>query len=493
MSAIFKFLSLTIITCSTAGISCSASDLEYGPYKVGFESYKTYDDTRPYFLGEDTISRPLLIHLWYPSRDKIKGDALDYKHYIDLIAVRENYGTVKSEIDQNSFNYVSAYSDFAKRGFALDTSVHTRQILDATVYARSGLSLQENGPEFPLLIYAPSNSKSSVQNHVICEYLASHGFIILSVASAGPNSIRRENIAESTMAQVIDMEHILKFCEDSLNIEYTGLGLFGFSSGGQANTIFQMRNERVAAVFSMDGGQEYGAYSVVYKMADFKLEKTNVPYCSVVNNYKDFSIYPLYNSVLTSEKYMFQMPCLDHNGFISHWRFFESCSSDSTMSPIAISYDYMSQCALRFFSKYLKPESSSNDRTFFSESDKEYIQAIRQDNSRITALCNALQDDNLDSAARLVDEYQAEFIAEETQIHLLARLFIDGKIDLAIWLYKINVKNHPESWQAHYDLGYAYKEKGETLMAKNVLLKAHELNSENTDIANLLNEINQLD
>ena len=492
MSTIFKNIYLTILICSIPGISCSASDLEYGPYKVGFNSYKTYDDTRPYFLGKDTISRPLLIHLWYPSRDEIEGDALDFKHYIDLIAVRENYGILKPQIDKNSFNYVNAYSDFAKRGLGLDTSVHTRQILDAPVSARSGLSLQQNGPEFPLLIYAPSNSKSSVQNHMICEYLASHGFMILSVASAGPNSIRRENIAESTMAQVIDMEHILKYCEDSLNIEYTSLGVFGFSSGGQASTIFQMRNERVAAVFSMDGGQEYGAYSVLYKMADFNLEKTNVPYCSVVNNYEDFSIYPLFNSVFSSEKYMFQMPFLDHNGFISHWGFFESCSPASIRSSISISYDYMSECALRFFSKYLKPGSSSYDSIFFSGPDKEYIQAVSQDYSCITTLCNMLLDNNLDSAARLVDENKAELFAEEIQIHILARMFIDAKIDLAIWLYKMNNDFRHESWQAHYDLGYAYKEKGETLLSKNVLLKAKELNPGNKDITDLLDKITQL-
>lgn len=190
---------------------------------------------------------------------------------------------------------------------------------------------------------------------------------------------------------------------------------------------------------------------------------------------------------------MFQMPNLDHNGFISHWRFFESCSPGSIKSPIGISYDYMSECALGFFSKYLKPVPSLYDNTFFSGLDKEYIRAVSQDYSFITTLCNALLDNNLDSAARLVDDHKAELFAEETQINILARMFIDTKIDRAIWLYINNVKNHPDSWQAHYDLGYAYKEKGETLLSKNELLKAKELNPENADIANLLNEINQLD
>lgn len=491
MNLFFKSIGLSILFCAISIHASSASDLEYGPYEVSFESYKTYDDSRPYILGEDTISRPLLIHFWYPTREKTEASNLDFKHYIDLISLREDFSKTIAEIDENSYNYVNAYSGFAKGSFGLDTSVHTKQILDAPVFARSGIPINRIGSEFPLLIYAPSNSKSSVQNHMICEYLASHGFMILSVASAGPTSIQRENMVESIMAQVIDMEYILKYCEDSLDITYTNLGVFGFSSGGLATTIFQMRNENVDAVLSMDGGQEYGAYLALHKMADFNLAKTDVPYCLLVNNYENFSIYPLYNSMITPEKYMFQMPYLDHNGFISHWRFFESCLPGSNRSDISISYDYMSKCALGFFSKYLNPSPSIDDGIFYSGLDKEYIQALSQHNSSIATLCNTLLDNELDSADRLLND--TALFSEETQISILARLFLDPKIDLAIWLYINNVENHPDSWQTHYDLGYAYKEKGETLLSKKELQKAQELNPGNTDIAKLLNEINEIE
>jgi len=493
MNIFSKIISLTLLICTIPRISCNASDLEYGPYEVGFKSYKTHDDSRPYLFGKDTISRPLLIHFWYPSMEKIEGHTLDFKHYIDLIAQRENYGKLTSEINESSFNYVYAYSEFAKSNLGLDTSIHAQQILDTPVYAKSGIPIQKIGAGFPLLIYAPSNSKASVQNHMICEYLASHGFMILSVASAGPASIHRVNIVESTMAQVIDMEHILKYCQDSLHIKYTKLGLFGFSSGGNAITIFQMRNQSVDAVFSMDGGQEYGAYLALYKMADFNLEKANVPYCTVVNNYENFAIYPLYNSVPTSEKYMFQMPYLNHNGFISHWHFFESCSSSSNKSHFGISYDYMSKCALGFFSKYLKHASSIYDSSFLSGMDKEYILAVNDNHSSITTLCNMLLDNNLDSATSLMNENKNELFADETQVNILARMFIDTNIDLTIWLYLNNVENHPDSWQAHYDLAYVYKENGEPLLAKKELLKAEKLNPGNTDIIKLLNEVNQLE
>ena len=109
MNRFFKIISLVALIVIITRNDCTASDLVYGPYSVGFESYKTYDDSRPYISGEDTISRPLLIHFWYPSKEKIKEHGLEFKHYIDLITEREDFGKLRSEIDENSFNYVNAF------------------------------------------------------------------------------------------------------------------------------------------------------------------------------------------------------------------------------------------------------------------------------------------------------------------------------------------------------------------------------------------------
>jgi len=489
MNAIFSVFCLSFILLISPEGNCSVAEFEYGPFNVGFNSYKTYDYSRSYIIDKDTVLRPMLIHLWFPSQDVIEAPVLNFKAYIDLISLREDFDISKSEVAKNSFNFIKAYSDFAKRSYGLDTSVLAQQILDAPVISRSGIPVPKNRPEFPLLIYAPSNSKSSVQNHMICEYLASHGFMILSVGSAGPNSLSREKMKESIMAQVNDMEYILKYSEDSLHISYTNLGVFGFSSGGLASVIFQMRNERVDALLTMDGGQEYGAYPAIYKMPDFTLEKTDVPYCSVVNNYENFSIYPYYNSLITKEKYMFRMPFLDHNGFVSHWHFFESCSKNSISSPIGISYEYISKCALTFFSKYLKPKSFSVENSFFSEQKKQYIRTVSMDCPYVSVLCNALLDNDMNTAEKMVTDYKSEIFEDETRINILARMFIGNNIDLAIWLYKNNVEYHPDSWRTFYDLGYAYKEKGEPLLSRNALHRAEELNPGNADINRLLNEV----
>ncbi|MEN8123469.1 MAG: hypothetical protein ABFS35_24245, partial [Bacteroidota bacterium] len=188
LNSIFVFVLIVLSNFSFA------QSIEKKMYDVGFKSYETYDTTRQYFVNNDTISRPILIHLWYPGKVDGNRENLTFKNYIDLIAIRENYTKTTDEINNNSIGFVNAYLGFAKGNFGIDSSVTTQQVLNSPVKAFRNTQFIDR--TFPLIIYAPSNGKSPIQNHVICEYLASHGFYVVSVPSAGPNSIKRRDFGK---------------------------------------------------------------------------------------------------------------------------------------------------------------------------------------------------------------------------------------------------------------------------------------------------------
>jgi tetratricopeptide (TPR) repeat protein len=213
-----------------------------------------------------------------------------------------------------------------------------------------------------------------------------------------------------------------------------------------------------------------------------------VPYCLVVNNYENFSIYPYYNSIITTEKQMYRMPYLDHNGFISYWRFFDSCSAGSATNKISTSYETICDCALHFFNHFLKPDLPKSDEAGLSSSANEYIQPVIQNNASIACLCNLILANHMDSVMCLLDENRTTYLGKENEINILARFLIDHHIDHSIQLYLYNLENHPDSWETLYNLGVAYKEKGEPLLSRSALLKAQELNPQNSDITDLLNE-----
>ncbi len=490
MKSKIQYLSVLFLLISSS--FGHAQNIEKGPYDVGFKTHRTYDVSRRYIVNNDTISRPLLIHYWYPSDENANKESYYFKNYIDLIAIREDYNKPDSEIDGQSFNFVNAYAGFARQNLGLDTNTTTQQILDCPVVALQGATISKTKEKFPLIIYAPSNSKSSVQNHLICEFLASYGYMVISVGSAGVNSIERGIDQVSILAQVKDMEYILSYFEDSLKIEYSGLGLMAFSSGGLATSIFQMKNENVKAVFSMDGSQEYGAYNSLFKVEDFNLEKTNVPYCLLINNFENFSIYPYYNSIIADNKYIIRMPYLGHSGFISYWKFFDLCSSPSSVNYFCNSYNSICNIALLFFDEYLLAEPTAVAESKLDLQASEYFQPMSSNNTMIMQLCNSILTNGIDTAKSFLYENQEAFKEKENEINLLSKMFIDRYIETAIPLLKFNTEMHPDSWQAQYELGFAYKENEELSLSKEALLKAQQLNPDNSEITELLNEISEL-
>jgi len=462
------------------------------PYNVGFNYFKLQDTTRKYIIDNDTVSRPLLMHFWYPSHENNIDSSLNFKNYIDLISKREKFNIPSSEVDGYTYNFIDAYAGFAKQHLGIDTNLTTQQILDYSVNAHHGIKMVKKRKKFPLIIYAPSNSKSAVQNHIICEDLASHGFMVISVGSAGNESLSRKNDQISIMAQVFDMEYILKYFEDSLKLKHHGLGLFGFSTGGLATTIFQMRNEDVGAVFSMDGSQEYGHYITLSKVDDFNLNKMKVPYCILTNNYENFSIYPFYNSIVSNDKYMFRMPYLDHNGFVSYWKFFDLCSSKHSLNRFCTSYDYISSAAVVFFNTFLKPLTAVNPNLTLDIKTNEYLEFVIDDNSDVAQLANLILTYNIDSAIIYLEKNMEVFRSKENEINTLSRLFKDPNTDASIQLLLINEKMHPNSWQILLELGSTYKMNGDLSLAKETVLKAQQLNPENSEIISLLKEINEV-
>ncbi len=315
-------------------------------YPVGFKYYQVQDSSQRYIYNQDTIPRPMLIHFWYPSDDLTDLNKMIFKQYVDLISIREDCSKPKEVIDNESTNFINAYAGYAKSNFGIGLNSSTQEILNSPVNASLDISIASG--EFPMIIYAPSNSKTPIQNHLICEQLASQGFFVISVGSAGENSIQRKEPGKSIEAQVKDMEFILEYIEKNIMLKYSTLGLLSFSTGGLASAIFQMKHPNVKAVCSLDGSQEHSFYIYLSKLKDFNINNTEVPYFLMVNKTIS-SIYPFFNSVKSRNKIASRMPYLDHFGFVSYWTYFDQCKPDTLQHNYSISYQKICENTSSFF------------------------------------------------------------------------------------------------------------------------------------------------
>jgi cytochrome c-type biogenesis protein CcmH/NrfG len=106
-------------------------------------------------------------------------------------------------------------------------------------------------------------------------------------------------------------------------------------------------------------------------------------------------------------------------------------------------------------------------------------------------LCNSILANGIDTAMMFLNQNQEVFKSKENEINILSKMFTDNDINTSIQLLTFNTTNHPDSWKANFDLGFAYKENGDLALSKQALLKARQLNPENGDITKMLDEMNE--
>ncbi len=458
-------------------------------YHTGFQYFELHDSTRQYCCNNDTVLRPLLLHFWYPSEERFH-DPMLYRTYIDLIAIREDYSKSKDQVDKESINFVSAYLGFAQKNYNINPDLDAGKILDSPVNAVANVEVRKG--KFPLIIYAPSNSKEAMQNHLILEKLAAEGYYVISVASAGPDSKIFDNSAESILAQVRDMEFILKYVDDALKLNYSGIGVLSFSSGGLASSIFQQKNKDVKAVVSLDGSQEYSFYPTLFNTPGF-VQISEVPYYLLANATVP-TIYPYYTALNSDKRFFSKMRNVSHFAFVSFWSFFDSCDSSGTNNnPYLLAYNTIIGNVLSFFDFYLMPgEKTDSQLKTFTRSGSELEIDDMKDYTGSVAILNDYLTVGIDEALSRfknvsVDEKQQ---CSEDELSILGRMLIDRDLDAAFKIFELNNMKHPDSWHSLYELGYTYKLLGSKELALETLAKARELNPENVEIYDLINEMN---
>ncbi len=108
--------------------------------------------------------------------------------------------------------------------------------------------------KFPLIVYAPGASGTSIENPVLCEFLASHGYIVAAMPSMGAYSRNASIDLTGFYAYMQDIEFVMGYMHRFPHVDPDRLALIGFSMGGSAAILVQMRNFDIDAVVYLDTG-----------------------------------------------------------------------------------------------------------------------------------------------------------------------------------------------------------------------------------------------
>lgn len=222
-----------------------------GRHAVGFRTLALRDPARP--LPGTKEGRPLQVALWYPAARPAPGTRpLRYGDYVGVSAgERRPEGT-------DAPGEAKALADYRAllAGEGVPPAAATAWMEAPLVGVRDAPSAPER---FPLVLVAQGNLHSAHHQVVLCEYLASHGYVVASLPSpmrlTGP-MWREAEVLPLAQAQAADLAQALAALRTGPQVDPApGTLLVGHSSGARAALLLALREDvRAAALVSLDGG-----------------------------------------------------------------------------------------------------------------------------------------------------------------------------------------------------------------------------------------------
>lgn len=296
-----------------------------GPHAVGFRTHVALDSARPYrtafddgatYGGDGNAPRPVLVNAWYPADAHELPPVMSYGDY---------FAIGSPEPDAN--RWARALSDYAADVACtemLDAPVSELDAASAALWQRF-LALPTrahpdarplDGP-FPTVIYHSGAGSSYEDNSAFCEFLASHGFVVLG--SAYPSADGGGFGIDSGDGSVSDMLFLAEYADSLPFADAEHLAYGGHSAGAQVCMRAQLRPDCPAdAVFLLDTTIDYYTPSIPTwrYLTDPVLENVESFTLPLLVTAGPEASFQMCDALSGAERTYLTVPELSHNEFI---------------------------------------------------------------------------------------------------------------------------------------------------------------------------------
>jgi len=232
--------------------------------EVGFKSFWTADPTRTFHhpsLDGPRPPRPILVNVWYPA-ERAEGPPMTEGDYL--------------QIGQPNDRFAAA---LAKKNLETVTQDVGKATTDA--YLHFETAAHRDAPpvpgKFPVVVYISGYGSSFQDNCTLCEYLASHGYIVIGSA------YQRDDLFQIAGRDVVtsDIRWLIQEARKMPNVDIAKVAVAGHSGGAQSSMAYASQvGSIVDAVVSLDTTQDYYFSSkAVFKsyLADVDPKTFSVP------------------------------------------------------------------------------------------------------------------------------------------------------------------------------------------------------------------------
>jgi dienelactone hydrolase len=487
---------LCLLLPATVGAATSAISAPAGPYGVGLHVVAQYDYSRSFKLPVDPITgeatrgeraRPMQTLVWYPAHPV--AQKLLYADYVRTRVTEQQFDLSAEAKTQLT----------AKREQALVDHLGAAQAQEA--WRAPMLASFDASPvvgRFPVVVYAAGAGGTADENADLCEYLASHGYVVIASTSLGTHEKNIAYALEDAESQVRDIEFLVGYAHTLPQADINHLAVLGWSWGGMNNVSAAARDNRIAAVVSFDGTREPAFTKLI------PVQAITAPWLYIsrapdtipqLNKAEIDTTFSLLNEAKYADVYQLTMYPMRHVDFASrHMR--ESGASDFgeySQAEVAQAYDVTARYVLHFLDAYLRKDDQG--LAFMRRAPRDnavpahMMQAdVHQAEGLPPSRTSMAEELARRGFAHAGEVYQAARKRDE-KFHLSAHelkawgygLLDEGRTLDAIEVLKLWITLYPADWDAADSLAEAYQASGNTVRAVQYYRKSLELNPANTN------------
>jgi hypothetical protein len=226
-------------------------ELKPGPHAVGYRTVFTYDLSRPPLdgAGEAAPGRQMQINVWYPARARRGQQTMPFGRYVGLL-FREVDFAARRGVTPKQLAEKFMENPAELGGDASALAPHVESLLRAETAA------VEDAPpaagRFPLVVF-PAYRTPATQS-IMCEYLASHGFVVASTGLKGTHESEFDAGLSGLETIVADVLFVVGELNASPSVDRKRLALVGVGVAASGGLALHMRHPGVGALVSLDGG-----------------------------------------------------------------------------------------------------------------------------------------------------------------------------------------------------------------------------------------------
>jgi dienelactone hydrolase len=462
-----------------------------GTHAVGLKIVEQYDNSRSFGYRTDDLgkpyqgkrSRPLQTLIWYPARPS-DAKAMTVGDYVNITGTELTFGRPQSSTRVEEWR--------SAVGLTLRTPLWA--VRDAPLAPG----------RFPLIIYAPGASEMAWSNADLCEYLASHGYVVISSPDMGARSRSMTIDLAGIDAEVRDISFLIGYAQTLPDVDISKVAVIGASFGGISNVFAAARDNRIDALVALDGSVRY-APGLVKRAGDVHPEEMSIPLLFFVQrnfSLEDQSRYltdawkdgpNVLNAWSHGDLTVVHMLGLSHAEFssmqqrnenmwweemwwdVDHLRATEQV--DYGPEEASLGYGWVARYTLQFLDAYLKRNSEAMTFLVSPPGKNGVPQHVMTVHYRAaTAAPSSFEEfraaigqqgfDHLDDVYAAFHKRKPDFKLEEMFVFDWAdELIGDNHLREAIALLKLNLQMHPDSSTSYATLGDAYLKFGQSQLA----------------------------